>query len=104
MTQSLNTLREQRPPKEREGTQPEGSQTLNPTQRIIGLTGGIGMGKTTVSNYLASAYQLPILDADLYAREAVGPDSTVFQDIIERYGVGILLANGELDRRRLGKI
>jgi dephospho-CoA kinase len=62
------------------------------------------MGKTTVSNYLASAYQLPVLDADLYARDAVRPDSTVFQDIVERYGVGILLANGELDRRRLGKI
>ena len=104
MTQRLNTLREQRPATEREATQPEVSQSLQPAQRIIGLTGGIGMGKTTVSNYLASAYNLPILDADLYAREAVSPNSTVFRDIVERYGVGILLANGELDRRRLGKI
>nr|WP_290223070.1 dephospho-CoA kinase [Trichocoleus desertorum] len=104
MTQSLNTLREQRPPKKREGTQTEVFQPLKPTQRVIGLTGGIGMGKTTVSNYLASTYHLPILDADLYAREAVGPNSTVFLEIVERYGVGILLAHGELDRRRLGKI
>jgi dephospho-CoA kinase len=104
MTQRLNTFREQRPATEREATQPEVSQNLQPAQRIIGLTGGIGMGKTTVSNYLASAYNLPILDADLYAREAVSPNSTVFRDLVERYGVGILLANGDLDRRRLGKI
>ena len=42
------------------------------SQRIIGLTGGIATGKTTVSDYLATAHQLPVLDADVYAREAVG--------------------------------
>lgn len=104
MSQSLNTFREQPPSRECEETKPVAPQNLSPARRVIGLTGGIGMGKTTVSDYLASAYQLPILDADLYARDAVGPNSTVFQEIVERYGVGILLANGELDRRRLGKI
>ncbi len=73
-------------------------------QRIIGLTGGVGMGKTTVSNYLANTYQIPVLDADLYAREAVQPGSQVRQDIIDRYGSGILLPDGDLDRRRLGEI
>ncbi|MBD1863531.1 MULTISPECIES: dephospho-CoA kinase [Trichocoleus] len=104
MSQSLNTLREQRGSTDLKLTQLSASQTPSHDQRVIGLTGGIGMGKTTVSDYLSSAYQLPILDADLYAREAVGPDSDVFQEIVERYGVGILLANGDLDRRRLGKI
>ncbi len=39
--------------------------------RIIGLTGGIASGKSTVSRYLATAYHLPVLDADIYAREVV---------------------------------
>jgi dephospho-CoA kinase len=39
--------------------------------RLIGLTGGIATGKTAVSNYLADACGFPILDADIYAREAV---------------------------------
>lgn len=62
------------------------------------------MGKTTISNYLASQYQLPVLDADLYARQAVEPDSAVLQEIVERYGSSILLPNGTVDRVRLGEI
>ncbi len=73
-------------------------------RRIIGLTGGIGTGKTTVSNYLAQAYQLPILDADIYAREAVQPNSPVLEKIRQRYGANILLDDGSLNRRALGDI
>ena len=73
-------------------------------RRIIGLTGGIGTGKTTVSNYLASQYQLPVLDADIYAREAVQPGSRVLEAIKEHYGLDILLPDGKLDRLRLGQI
>lgn len=72
--------------------------------RIIGITGGVGMGKTTVSEYLATAYHLPVLDADIYAREAVEPGSKVLAEIVERYGSSILLADGTLDRMRLGNI
>jgi dephospho-CoA kinase len=61
------------------------------------------MGKSTVSRYLAETYQLPILDADLYAREAVEPGSPVLLKIVERYGTE-LLPEGSLDRRRLGDI
>ena len=50
-------------------------------KRIIGLTGGIATGKTTVSNYLADTYRLPILDADIYAREAVQPDSPILKPV-----------------------
>ena len=57
-------------------------------KRIIGITGGIATGKTTVSNYLATAYQLPILDADIYAREAVKPGTTVLRDIFARWYYG----------------
>ncbi|MBE9031895.1 dephospho-CoA kinase [filamentous cyanobacterium LEGE 11480] len=69
----------------------------------IGLTGGIAMGKTTVSQYLADRYQLPILDADLYAREAVAVGSPVLTQIADRYA-GILQADGSLDRSKLGSI
>ncbi|MBW4470406.1 MAG: dephospho-CoA kinase [Stenomitos rutilans HA7619-LM2] len=76
----------------------------HPFHRIIGLTGGIGMGKTTVSNYMATIHKLPVLDADVYAREAVEPSSPVLTEIAERYGSGLLLPDGTLDRHRLGDI
>ena len=73
-------------------------------QRLIGLTGGIATGKTTVSNYLRDRYGLPILDADIYAKEAVGLDSPIFQKIIQRYGSDIQLENRALNRTKLGDI
>jgi len=73
-------------------------------KRIIGLTGGIGTGKTTVSNYLANRHQLPVLDADIYAREAVQLGSLVLAKICDRYGSGVQLPDGTLNRKRLGEI
>lgn len=73
-------------------------------KRIIGLTGGIGTGKTTVSDYLAHRYQLPVLDADIYAREAVQLGSPILSKIFERYGSDIQLPEGTLNRKRLGEI
>lgn len=77
---------------------------MNTQQRRIGLTGGIATGKTTVANYLATVHQLPILDADRYAREAVQPGSEILQRIVERYGKALLLETGHLDRQQLGAI
>lgn len=74
------------------------------TKRIIGLTGGIATGKTTVTNYLASAYKLPILDADIYAREAVSLGSPILGAIAQRYSEQILLPDGNLNRQQLGEI
>ncbi|MEH2076764.1 MAG: dephospho-CoA kinase [Nostoc sp.] len=74
------------------------------TKRIIGLTGGIATGKTTVTNYLASAHNLPILDADIYAREAVSLGSPILGAIAGRYGEKILLPDGSLNRQKLGEI
>jgi dephospho-CoA kinase len=76
----------------------------SPKQRLIGLTGGIGTGKSTVSHYLATAYQLPILDADIYARVAVELGSPVLKAIAQRYGKDILLLDGTLNRQQLGQI
>ena len=72
--------------------------------RIIGLTGGIATGKTTVSNYLSRKYSLPILDADVYAREAVAPDSPILQNIFAHFGNDLKLADGSLDRTALGDL
>lgn len=61
------------------------------------------MGKTTISDYL-TAKQIPVFDADVYAREAVEPGSKVLAEIVTRYGTSILLPDSTLDRRRLAGI
>ncbi|TYQ29283.1 dephospho-CoA kinase [Pseudanabaena sp. UWO310] len=71
-------------------------------QRIIGITGGIATGKTTVSDYLRDTYGLPILDADLYARSALVGDR--LRKLQERYGKLIFDDQGNIDRRKLGAI
>jgi dephospho-CoA kinase len=73
-------------------------------QRIIGLTGGISTGKSTVANYLAQHYHLPVFDADLYARQAVAPGTIGLAEIVMRYGASILLPDGTLDRPQLAEI
>ena len=74
------------------------------TSRIIGITGGIAMGKTTVSNRLEDYYGLQILDADVYARNAVAIGTPILTNIVLRYGPEILLPDKNLDRAKLGQI
>lgn len=74
------------------------------TSRIIGITGGIAMGKTTVSNRLETYYGLTILDADVYARNAVAIGTPILNAITRRYGPEILLPDQSLDRAKLGQI
>ncbi|MBD2296538.1 dephospho-CoA kinase [Anabaena sphaerica FACHB-251] len=74
------------------------------TKRLIGLTGGIATGKSTVANYLATTYNLPILDADIYAREAVSVGSPILAQIAQHYGKEILLPDDNLNRLKLGEI
>ena len=73
-------------------------------RRLIGLTGGISTGKSTASKYLRAKYKLPILDADIYARNAVEIGSIALNAIASRYGANILLADGSLNRQELGSI
>jgi len=70
---------------------------------VIGLTGGIGTGKTTVSNEFA-ALGITIVDADIAARHVVEPGSPVFSKIIARYGNTLALSDGSLDRKKLREI
>lgn len=71
---------------------------------IIGLTGGIATGKSTVSNYLSSQYNLPVLDADIYAREAVAQNSPILPEILAHYGNHLQLEDGSLNRSALGEL
>ena len=73
-------------------------------RRIIGLTGGIATGKSTVTAYLEQQYHLPILDADVYAREAIAPPSPILDQIFERYGGTVQNIDGSLNRQALGDI
>jgi dephospho-CoA kinase len=65
-------------------------------QRRIGLTGGIATGKSTVGQLLQEHHGLPVLDADLFARQALAPGTEGARLVLERYGT--------LDRRALGHI
>jgi dephospho-CoA kinase len=72
--------------------------------RVIGLTGGIATGKSTVSDYLAQHYRWPVFDADIYARAAVLPETAGLAAIVDRYGSEVLLADQTLNRAKLGEI
>ncbi|MGB3136067.1 MAG: dephospho-CoA kinase [Nodosilinea sp.] len=73
-------------------------------QRVIGLTGGIATGKSTVADYLAQKHHLPVLDADVYARRAVEPGTAALGAIAARYGAPSLNEDGTLNRSKLGEI
>ncbi|MED3653494.1 dephospho-CoA kinase [Heyndrickxia sporothermodurans] len=70
---------------------------------IIGLTGGIASGKSTVSAML-KAKGYTIVDADIAAREVVNIGEDAYYGIIEAFGKEILLEDGNIDRKKLGSI
>ena len=69
----------------------------------IGLTGGIGSGKTTVSNRF-SALGVPVIDTDIIARELVDHDPEILQSIVRTFGNQVLQADGSLNRQKLAEI
>jgi dephospho-CoA kinase len=69
----------------------------------IGLTGGIGCGKTTVAN-LFEALSVPVVDADQIARRLVAQGQPALARIEQEFGAGILAEDGSLDRQKLKKI
>lgn len=70
---------------------------------LIGLTGGIGSGKSTIARRLAQ-HGAVVIDADLVAREVVEPGTPALQAIIAHFGVEILNPDGSLNRAALGEI
>lgn len=71
--------------------------------RVIGLTGGMGAGKSTVARLLADR-GAHVVDADAIAREVVEPGEPALTRIVERFGDGVLLDDGALDRAALAAI
>lgn len=71
--------------------------------RIIGLTGGIASGKSTVSRILQSMGAVAI-DADAIAHEMAEPGAPLYEAYITHWGAGILTPEGTLDRRKIGDI
>jgi dephospho-CoA kinase len=69
----------------------------------VGLTGGIGCGKTTVAGLLHEC-GIPVLDADPLAQKLMGPGGPAHDDIVRAFGAGILDAHGSMDRRKLAEI
>ncbi|WP_088068553.1 dephospho-CoA kinase [Gottfriedia luciferensis] len=71
--------------------------------KIFGLTGSIASGKSTVSNFLKELH-IPIVDADVIAKEVVEIGQTAYKMIVEAFGSEILLDSGEINRPLLGSI
>lgn len=70
---------------------------------MVGLTGGVGAGKSAVSACLA-AHGAVIVDSDVLAREVVAPGTDGLADVVAAFGPGVLAHDGALDRAALGRI
>lgn len=78
-------------------------------QRRIGLTGGIASGKSSVARLLAQEHGLPLLDADVEARQALAPGSPAARVVVDRFGAAVVApgsapAAAVLNRAALGQI
>lgn len=79
---------------------------MSPSARPVlraGLTGGIASGKSTVSGFLRDLGAV-VVDADRLAHDAILPGGPCFEAVVERFGAGILAADGTVDRAALGRI
>lgn len=70
---------------------------------LVGLTGGIGTGKSTVARMLEKRGAV-VFDADVLARQAVAPGTPGFDKVVERFGPNVLAPGGGLDREALASI
>ncbi|WP_047985065.1 dephospho-CoA kinase [Ornithinibacillus californiensis] len=70
---------------------------------VIGLTGSIASGKSTVSS-MFKELQIPVIDADLIAREVVKPGEPALDEIVSEFGEKVLFPDGTLNRKSLGTI
>ena len=71
--------------------------------KTYGLTGGVGMGKSTAAGFL-SQLGAKVVDTDEIARDLVQPGQPALPEIVKEFGTGMLLATGELDRRQLARL
>ena len=69
---------------------------------IIGLTGGIGSGKSQAADCFKQL-GIDIIDADIVARDIIEPGSKILETVVKHFGQSILKTNGSLDRKKLGE-
>ncbi|MEO1814675.1 MAG: dephospho-CoA kinase [Acetobacterium sp.] len=72
--------------------------------RVIGVTGGIASGKSTVTDILKKRFSYVVIDADQLARQAVEPGSSGLKKITVAFGQEVINENGELNRSMLGEL
>ncbi|MBN8236906.1 dephospho-CoA kinase [Halobacillus kuroshimensis] len=70
---------------------------------VIGLTGSIASGKSTVSG-MFDEWEIPVIDADQISRDVVRPGEPAYEDIVRVFGKDVLFDDGTLDRKKLGKV
>ncbi|HBR09875.1 TPA: dephospho-CoA kinase [Candidatus Acetothermia bacterium] len=72
--------------------------------KVIGLTGGIGCGKSAVARKLAEEAGVESLDCDRIAWETYQPHTAIYQRLVRRFGKGVVASSGKIDRARLGSL
>lgn len=71
--------------------------------KIIGLTGGIATGKSTVSN-MFKQLNIPVIDADIIAKKLLDIDGLAYKEVIEAFGPDIVMKSSHINRKELGRI
>ena len=72
--------------------------------KIIGVTGGVGAGKSTVLSYLENRYGAKLILADLVGHEVMGPGREAYGQVVKAFGPEVVSADGSIDRKVLGAI
>lgn len=71
---------------------------------VVGVTGGIGSGKTTVCNEFSGRHEVPVIDADVVAREIVEPGQPALDEVVKAFGSSVLDEEGGLNRSYVKRI
>lgn len=79
-------------------------QTANHVKYVVGITGGIASGKTTVVQQWQSLFPVEVIDTDLIARDILQPNSDLLSQVIQHFGKMILNEQGLLNRKQLASI
>ena len=72
--------------------------------KIIGITGGVGAGKSTVLDYLRERYDAYTVQADLVGHEVMGPEGSCYAPVLDLLGREVLDAQGKIDRKKVAGI
>lgn len=72
--------------------------------RVIGITGGVGAGKSQVLSFLEKTYKAQVFQADEVGHQVMEPGTKAYGQIVDYFGKGILAGDGQIDRRALGAL